>query len=88
MRQNQKIRLIDKQQAGSLSLVTPSNIKTTSTPKDELNFTTFPVKTKPTLKTDRLLTANLLQNNCNYAQSSIFYSDNEDYQSNSIWSQP
>ena len=49
-------------------MTTPSNITSTSTPKDISNYTTFPGKHKSTLKPDRFLTANLFPNINNYAQ--------------------
>ena len=66
--QKQKVKTFDKQQSGSSSMITPNNIAPTSTPKDNLNYTTFPGKHKSNLQPDRFSTTNLFNNKNNYVQ--------------------
>ena len=58
-------------------MITPSSITSTSTPNDNLNYNTFATTHKSTILPDRFLTANLFQNKKDYAESSSYYSDQE-----------
>ena len=58
-------------------MISPTNITSTSTPKDNLNYTTFPRKHKSNLQRHRFLNTNLLNSKNNYVQYASNDTDNE-----------
>ena len=64
--------------------MTPSSIISTSTPKDNSNYTKFPAANKSTIIPDRFLTANLFDSKNNCAQNLSYYFDHENDHNYSI----